>query len=532
MNQLQTELKYSKRMKSFIVLDSFIDDIPFGLFQQLTHAIDSFKDGSYYPQKQALVKRLPDTEHIAYELMIVVLSNYRRCAIQGLSIQLGKMLDYDDMIEACKIGSSLLAVCHGKLYDIELDDEGTFIVPKLCIDPESQRKCKALCYLPPVRDNAPAWKSNTGGWEWERKSVILGEGNHHELNQNLDVLNKVQEIAWCIDKDVLENEVNPNIEMDKSQFNEIVSDYIDEEFYFVWRYDKRGRMYSSGYDLNVQSNEYGKALLSPVNSEALTGPGVDAIAIAIAGHAGMDKLTWDERLKWFDSVEDDKIEWKEPILGRKADKIFDTCGLGREVNYFMQLDATSSFAQIMSCLSGCVTSAKLCNLVDTGKRENLYATVQEKVNSRLPVNKHVDNIKKITMVHYYNSVAKPKEMLDDEQLEVFYDVLSGLLPGCEEVMEVINDAWNPNALEHSWKLPDGHVCVVPVVEPEEIRIEVEELEGRRFTLRYNKNQPSRNFRSLCPNAIHSIDAYINREMVKRCDFELASIHKNNCGFVQ
>jgi len=505
MNQLQTELHYSKRMKSLIVLDSFINDIPFGLFQRLSHAIDSFRDGTYWPEKQALVDRLPETELIAYEIMIVILSNFRRNAIQGLSISLGKALGYKDIIQACKIGSSLLAVCHGKLYDIELESDGTYIVPKLKMDSESTRKCKSLCYLPPIKEKAPEWKSNKdGGWKWERKSVILGDGNHHEKDQALDTLNKIQKIGWCIDKEVLATEHNPNKEMDKKRFIDIVNGYLDEEFYFVWRYDKRGRMYSSGYDLNVQSNEYGKALLSPSKSEVLTECGLTALKIAIAGHAGKDKLTWNERIDWFNYARHVDFEWKEAILGRKALKVYRDNTIGSDVNYFMQLDATSSFAQIMSCLSGCVQSAKLCNLVNTGKRENLYETVQDMVNNKLPKDKHVDNVKKITMTHYYNSLAKPRKMLDDQQLEAFYSALEGLLPGCEEVMEAINDCWDPNALEHSWELPDGHTCVVPVIEPEELKISVEELGDRRFTLRYNKNKPSDNYRSLCPNVSNCV----------------------------
>ena len=32
------------------------------------------------------------------------------------------------------------------------------------------------------------------------------------------------------------------------------------------------------------------------------------------------------------------------------------------------------------------------------------------------------------------------------------------------------------------------------------------------------------YRSLCPNVIHSIDGYIAREMIRRCNFQLVHVH--------
>ena len=56
------------------------------------------------------------------------------------------------------------------------------------------------------------------------------------------------------------------------------------------------------------------------------------------------------------------------------------------------------------------------------------------------------------------------------------------------------------------------------------RIEVDELDHRTFTYRYQKQEASKNFRSLVPNVVHSVDAYIAREMVRRTPFDLVHIH--------
>lgn len=125
-------------------------------------------------------------------------------------------------------------------------------------------------------------------------------------------------------------------------------------------------------------------------------------------------------------------------------------------------------------------------------------------------------------IKYYNSQKTPKTLFKESQLDAFYNVIEGLLPGAEEVMEVINNVWDPTATEHSWTMPDGHIVIVPVVEAHNVVYQDPDLGDIPFT--YHAKTASSNFRSLCPNVIHSIDAYIAREMVRRCDFQLAHIH--------
>jgi DNA-directed RNA polymerase len=76
-------------------------------------------------------------------------------------------------------------------------------------------------------------------------------------------------------------------------------------------------------------------------------------------------------------------------------------------------------------------------------------------------------------------------------------------------------------------MPDGHRVYVPVIDTVDKRIEIDELDHRRFTYRYSVLSPSENYRSLSPNIIHATDGYIMREMVRRCYAEgitLLGIH--------
>ena len=100
--------------------------------------------------------------------------------------------------------------------------------------------------------------------------------------------------------------------------------------------------------------------------------------------------------------------------------------------------------------------------------------------------------------------------------------MEGLLPGAEDVMETINSCWNSDAAPHTWMMPDGHTVYVPVVEGQNVTYADPELGD--IPLRYYYQTPSDNYRSLCPNLIHSIDGYVAREMIRRCDFQLSHIH--------
>jgi hypothetical protein len=58
----------------------------------------------------------------------------------------------------------------------------------------------------------------------------------------------------------------------------------------------------------------------------------------------------------------------------------------------------------------------------------------------------------------------------------------------------------------------------------DVRVEIDELDHRTFTYRYNKQQPSENFRSLVANIVHSVDGFVAREMIRRCNTEIVHIH--------
>lgn len=46
-------------------------------------------------------------------------------------------------------------------------------------------------------------------------------------------------------------------------------DQLSDEVYLTHRYDRRGRVYASGYHVNTQGDDYRKAVLTLANKEVL-----------------------------------------------------------------------------------------------------------------------------------------------------------------------------------------------------------------------------------------------------------------------
>ncbi len=511
-DQYTIETTWSTRITDDIVLKSIQGDIPHDMKHNIMNNI-----------KQLNHNKWIENEEIYIKLLSLILIDESSKPIQAIDTQIGHLAGISNPTDAFEWGMILLKACRDtNLYQIKKKDHEWRVYPNFTLDNNTKDKIYKLQFLPPMKKKPLDWKDNyNGGWLWENKHLVLGNKfSKHEEPLAYDVINKLQTIPWEIDANTYLFEKQTNHAMNKKQFLRVIDQYLGEHFYFVWRYDSRGRSYSSGYDLNLQSDEYGKALLSLHNKEVITE--LPNLYIAIANHAGKDKLTWSERIDWVSKQTIDKIEWKEPILGRKAIRALNDYEEGKPTGYVMSIDATSSGIQVMALLSGCRETAKLVNCIDPNIRYDLYTVVAELMNNKLPKPIPRSIIKQCTMTHYYNSKATPKGLLSEEELEVFYEVILGLLPGAEEVMHTINSCWNSNADHHSWIMPDGHTVYVPVVEG--INGVYSDSEFGDIPLRWYHQTKSNNYRSLCPNVIHSIDGYIAREMVRRCDFQLSHVH--------
>ena len=464
------------------------------------------------------MRSIPKPNLVAVKATKISLSSKGKLIEPGaLIVPLGEIVTTSKAtgIEVLEKGIHIMEILGGMLFTIE---DNMQMKPKFLLSHGEQRILDRLTADLPMLELPLDWAANKGGYYLNRQPPLLGKAARFipkGINLSTDVLNKLQAIPWTT-----------------SVINSKLTMFNQAKLYFVWKYDSRGRGYSTGWPLNIQSSQRVKSTLSLVNKEIIND--YDNLYIAIANHAGKDKLSWEDRIEWskssLNTIIDGKIKWDEPHLGRKAVKaLLDTID-DQPTGYWMTLDATASGIQIMAALSGCTETASATNMVDPAVRRDLYQEVANAINNLCTVPTTRKVVKKVVMTFFYNSIKTPERMLTKDQLAAFYQVIQQLFPGAYKVMDIVNNLWNINGSHHRWTLPDGHVAHVPVL----------------GTVKYNTPYgsiyrtelvTSPNYRSLLPNVIHSIDGYIAREMIRRCDFEVIHIHDcfgshpNNMGMI-
>lgn len=246
------------------------------------------------------------------------------------------------------------------------------------------------------------------------------------------------------------------------------------------------------------------------------------LKIDIASNFGLEKSKWDERIAWFDQNEANLMELlnqaEEPALYYAGVKAWEDVQAGKPIGYMISLDATSSGLQLLAALTGDTKAASLCNVVDTGTREDAYTKIYIEMTRR------VGDVAKISrgqckdaiMTAFYGSTAVPKQVFGEGGLlNVFYQTMNDLAPGAWELNEAMLAIWDPQALSNDWVLPDNfhvHVKVMGRVK------DTVHFLNEPFDVFTNVNMPIESGRSLGANMTHSIDGMIVREISRRCDY--------------
>lgn len=247
--------------------------------------------GDYYNSKQFRVDHVNntiDTEDIIKELLVIMLSVNGEQTIQSVASKLGSLFMFDDVFDNIKTASEILAVC--AIADDFIDiihaknsSSGSIQVKSnYMFDTTMQQYISNTKYLPPMICCPQHLKTNRdSGYITQNDSVVLGNGNEMGQNQDLNTLNKVNSVKMSLDTYILDNfretsrfkkeAHGQQILLREESFERMVkaSEVVYKElleqgnlFYFCNKYDKRGRMYSQGYHVNIQSTEYKKALIN------------------------------------------------------------------------------------------------------------------------------------------------------------------------------------------------------------------------------------------------------------------------------
>lgn len=249
--------------------------------------------------------------------------------------------------------------------------------------------------------------------------------------------------------------------------------------------------------------------------------------IDMANHFGLDKLLFEERIQWAtdnlhnlealaDQAETKPLYLKGVMAVRKAQA-------GLPSGHLVGLDACCSGVQVMSALTGCIAGATNTGMIDPNVRADAYSKATSVMGEELgnAVDISRSDAKDALMTSFYGSKAKPKEIFgeDTPELDAFYQAALTIAPGAWELLQDLLASWQPYALQHDWKLPDGYDARVKVMNKKEARIEVDELDHATFTYEFFENQGSRTGLSNVANLTHSVDAWILRSMHRRCNYD-------------
>lgn len=247
------------------------------------------------------------------------------------------------------------------------------------------------------------------------------------------------------------------------------------------------------------------------------------LKIDIANNFGLDKEDWDVRIKWFDDNEPNLKnlinQAEEPALFFAGLQAWEEVNKGNPIGYPPSLDATASGMQILACLTGDYKAAMLCNLVNTGHRQDAYKLIYEfmleATNNSSVITREL--CKDAVMTSLYGSKAIPKTVFGEGPLlRAFFHTMKTVAPAVWAINELFLNIWDNTKTQYSWVLPDNFHVNIQV--KNRIVERVHFLNRPIDTFR-TVNMPVDNGRSLSANATHSVDGLICRELNRRCNYD-------------
>lgn len=268
--------------------------------------------------------------------------------------------------------------------------------------------------------------------------------------------------------------------------------------------------------------------------------GWEWLLIDAANQGYDDKKTFEERIEWatqnldrLEEIAQEKGQWKERPLYLKAVQAIRKAQQGIATGHMVGVDAACSGIQVMSALTGCVNGARATGMVDPDRRADAYGEVTGVMNKILAGGFTVPrkDAKQAVMTTMYGSKKTPKEIFGEKtpELAAFYEAVEEVAPGPWELLQDLLASWQDGALMHAWKMPDGFDARIKVMIDKEIKIKVPELDNGSFTYQFKENMgvPKGHLKSKgnAANCVHSVDAYVLREMHRRCNYDREAMER-------
>lgn len=207
----------------------------------------------------------------------------------SVSAKLAGRLGFDDKPAAITTMAEILAVlCETNVFDIyKLSKYDSMKVKhNMPLPQELKDFIRDSEYLPPMLCEPRKLVNNySSGYLTHNDSLILGNGNHHNGDICLDVLNKKNStpLKLCVEF-ISKYEEEPNKDFETPEQREQWSNFKRQsyefytlmaqqgnKFYLTHKVDKRGRIYAQGYHISTQSTSFKKAIIELFQEEVVEG---------------------------------------------------------------------------------------------------------------------------------------------------------------------------------------------------------------------------------------------------------------------
>lgn len=275
----------SKDIQEYL-LDKYTDEI-----DSLTTSLREYISQSYWDSKnerlQAINKDLTKVILNILTQTVLIASDYVPLLTICSSVSFGLSRYHD--IQTC--ADVLWLINQTDLILIDVVNDTRYIQSNMELPDELVNRLTLMCVLPPmlVKPRTLRHNKSCGYLTINKDSLILGDKeNYHDECISLDVLNTLNSQAYQLDLDIcykFQKEFKSEFDKDtdeylnqkkthekaKEQFEFFREKIQDHTIHFTHKVDKRGRIYSQGYQFNTQGSSYEKACINLKTKEFVEG---------------------------------------------------------------------------------------------------------------------------------------------------------------------------------------------------------------------------------------------------------------------
>lgn len=247
----------------------------------LTTSLREYISQSYWDSKNKRLQSInKDLTKVILNILtqtVLIASDYVPLLTICSSVSFG--LDRYHDIQTC--ADVLWLINQTDLILIDIVDDTRYIQSNMELPDELVNRLTIMCVLPPmlVKPRTLRHNKSCGYLTINNKdSLILGDKeNYHDECISLDVLNTLNSQAYQLNLDICykyEKELTGNKlthNKAKEQFEYFRDVIQDKTIFFTHKVDKRGRVYSQGYQFNTQGSSYEKACINLKTKEFVEG---------------------------------------------------------------------------------------------------------------------------------------------------------------------------------------------------------------------------------------------------------------------